>query len=375
MTKFKRVLFWIHFVAGVTGGIVIFIMCVTGVLLAFERNFIELADGKVRQISEHSGKYAPPSQIINAAMDFYGTGAKPTGLVAYLEPGLAWQVNFGRKDIVYVNPITATVTGTGNHDIRAAMEFLRELHRYLALSGEARPVGKAITGASNLLFVVLCFTGLIIWTPRIREWRRIRPKLWFRTTHSCQARDFNWHNTIGFWSSLILIVITITATVISYKWAADLLTIVTGGKVRPALSEQNRQQQPSEIEISDESPDRAMEQSIKFVPYAKSISLRLPVSKSAEFTVDEGIYLNRFGRSNLVVSTEDGSVIKWEPYGESEISRQVRSWFRFLHTGEIAGLPGQILGAVASFGGAVLVWTGFGMAYRRLRNMRRSKVR
>ncbi|MCV4676596.1 PepSY domain-containing protein, partial [Escherichia coli] len=63
MTKFKRVLFWIHFVAGVTGGIVIFIMCVTGVLLAFERNFIELADGKVRQISEHSGKYAPPSQI------------------------------------------------------------------------------------------------------------------------------------------------------------------------------------------------------------------------------------------------------------------------------------------------------------------------
>ncbi|MBO0201418.1 PepSY domain-containing protein, partial [Vibrio alginolyticus] len=76
----------------------------------------------------------------------------------------------------------------------------------------------------------------------------------FRTTHSCQARDFNWHNTIGFWSSLILIVITITATVISYKWAADLLTIVTGGKVRPALSEQNRQQQPSEIEISDESP-------------------------------------------------------------------------------------------------------------------------
>ncbi len=38
-----------------------------------------------------------------------------------------------------------------------------------------------------------------------------------------KARDWNWHNVIGFWSSAVLIVLTLTAAVMSYPWANDLL--------------------------------------------------------------------------------------------------------------------------------------------------------
>ena len=40
---------------------------------------------------------------------------------------------------------------------------------------------------------------------------------------------------------------------------------------------------------------------------------------------------------------------------------------RFAHTGEVLGIPGQTIAGVVSAGGAVLVWTGFALAWRRFR--------
>jgi uncharacterized iron-regulated membrane protein len=40
---------------------------------------------------------------------------------------------------------------------------------------------------------------------------------------------------------------------------------------------------------------------------------------------------------------------------------------RFVHTGEYYGLTGQTIAGIASLGGALLVWTGLALAYRRFR--------
>ena len=101
-------------------------------------------------------------------------------------------------------------------------------------------------------------------------------------------------------------------------------------------------------------------------PGWKSISLRLPIEKDAAvFTVDEGIYWNIFGRSTLTITTQTAEITKWEPYGERNSAQQLRTWFRFTHTGETGGIVGQIIGFIACVGGAFLVWTGFSLAFRR----------
>jgi uncharacterized iron-regulated membrane protein len=41
---------------------------------------------------------------------------------------------------------------------------------------------------------------------------------------------------------------------------------------------------------------------------------------------------------------------------------------RFAHTGEVLGLPGQTVAGIVSAGGAVLVWTGLALAWRRCRS-------
>ena len=51
MDKFRKVIFWLHLVAGAIGGIVIFIMCVTGALLSFEKNIAEFAERDMRFVA------------------------------------------------------------------------------------------------------------------------------------------------------------------------------------------------------------------------------------------------------------------------------------------------------------------------------------
>src|SRR5690349_7703619 len=49
-THVRKVLFWMHLAAGVTAGIIIFIMCVTGAALAFEKQInacLERSDARV----------------------------------------------------------------------------------------------------------------------------------------------------------------------------------------------------------------------------------------------------------------------------------------------------------------------------------------
>jgi uncharacterized iron-regulated membrane protein len=55
----------------------------------------------------------------------------------------------------------------------------------------------------------------------------------------------------------------------------------------------------------------------------------------------------------------------------------MRTWMRFIHTGEAFGFIGQAIAGIASLGGAVLVWTGLALSWRRLLAWmaRRSKAR
>ena len=107
--------------------------------------------------------------------------------------------------------------------MRNFFRIVTEWHRYVALSGENRPMGKAITGFSNLAFFFIVVSGFFLWWPRSWTWKSVRNVTWFKAGLSGKARDFNWHNTIGFWSVIPLAVIVAGAMVISYPWATGLV--------------------------------------------------------------------------------------------------------------------------------------------------------
>ncbi len=329
-------------------------MSVTGALLSFERQIIEYSEREARIVNVPSdGKKVPPQQVIDA-VKAARPDAKPASMAINDAPNTAWTVGLERDGYLFVDPYTAAVTGEGNKTVRSAMSELRNWHRYIALSGDNRPVGKAITGACNLVFLFLAISGLYIWMPRMLTWKLVKPVIWFRGGLRGKARNFNWHNVIGFWTSLFLIVFTLTATVISYQWASNLLFTLTGNEV-PQSQGSGQGQQAEQPYFYPTNLDTLWPVAAEQAPGWKSISLRLPIEKNAAvFTIDEGIYWNIFGRSTLIVDALTAAVAKWDPYRERNAAQQLRSWFRFTHTGETGGIAGQIIGFVACLGGASL---------------------
>lgn len=377
MKSFRKIIFWTHLISGVLAGIVIFIMSVTGALLSFEKKIIEFAEREMRRVAAppENARKLSVTEILGKAREIKPE-AKPSNISLTNEPNAVWQIALGRDGQVFADPYTGAILGEGAPGVRGFFRTVTDLHRWLALSGDGRAAGKAITGACNLAFLFLAISGVYIWFPRRWSRRHFRAAMVLRWKVKGRARDFNWHTVVGFWSSLVLIVLTLTATVISYTWASNLLYTLTGNE-----APQQQQTPPNAPNQSGEQPlvlpenlDQIWAKAEAQTPW-KSISLRLPVVKdSAVFTIDEGIYWNIFGRSTLTIDARTLEISKWEAYGAQNSARQIRSWFRFTHTGESLGIIGQFVGFLACIGGAFLVYTGLALAWRRFWRWRKKSA-
>jgi uncharacterized iron-regulated membrane protein len=73
----------------------------------------------------------------------------------------------------------------------------------------------------------------------------------------------------------------------------------------------------------------------------------------------------RTATTTLTLDPYTGSVLRRDGFADQNLGRQVRSWTRFLHTGEALGPLGQLVAGLASVGGCVLMYTGFALAWRR----------
>ena len=369
MKLFRKIVFWLHLTAGVLAGIFIFVMCVTGALLSFQSNILEIAERKMRVVevpTENQNRL--PLQKLVAEVLAEKPNAKPSTITLRNDRSAAATVALGREEQIFVNPYTGTITGEGAKRWRGFFHVVEDLHRWLALSGDRRSIGKSLNDAANSLFLFLAISGVYIWFPRRLSWKHLRAAIVFRRKVKGKARDFNWHTVIGFWSSLVLIVLTLTGVVISYQWAGNLVYTLTGNEPPP------RQQQASPpVEqpfIIPENLDEIWTKAETHTTY-KTISLRLPIAKDAAiFTIEEGVYLNMFARSTLTIDAKTAEVAKWEPYGEQNSGRQLRSWIRFTHTGETGGIAGKLIGFLACIGGAFLVYTGFSLALHRFARWR-----
>lgn len=373
----RRVLFWTHLCIGVAAGTAILIMSVTGVLLAFERQILQAADGEFRSVSDSSG--TPRRSLVEMLAAVSAAKAtRPSGVVIRPEPSASVEFTLGRDG--NVDPYTGAVLGEGSKRARAFFAFVERWHRALGEPLGKRGPLRAVASASNLLFLVLVLSGCYLWLPR--KWTRnaVMAALVFRPGLRGRARDWNWHTAVGLWCSLPLLLITLTGVVISYPWANALLFHATGSS--PSARQEGgrppeRQARGGEWGSRDGrfvDLDAAVSTAAARFTNWRSINLRLsgPDDPNVPVTVDLGSGGEVEKRTQLIVDTRTGQVMRESRFRDSSLGQRLRSLVRFVQTGEEGGLPGQIVAAVASAGGCLLVWTGLSLALRRLRAARRS---
>jgi uncharacterized iron-regulated membrane protein len=353
--------------AGISAGIIILIMSLTGVLLTYEKQMLAWADRGLRHVPTPEGAARLPAEDLVATVQ-QASGAPPTTLTLYA--GSAAVSAAAGGNTYYVNGFTGELLGASSTTLRGFFRTVTDWHRYVALSGDSRPTGKAITGAANLIFLFIVASGIVIWWPR--SWSRpsLRGITWFKGGLRGKARNFNWHNVFGFWTAVPLFLVVVSATVISYPWATNLVYRITGTEppAQSGGSRQNAGAAPQQA-LHLAGVDRSLAIAESALPDWKTISLRLPTSADAPlvFTLDRGNGGQPQLRSTLTLDRTNAAMIAWDKFEEQNLGRRTRSWLRFLHTGEFYGFIGQTVAGIASFAGVMLVWTGFALSLRRLR--------
>jgi uncharacterized iron-regulated membrane protein len=306
---------------------------------------------------------------------------------------------------------------------------MTDWHRWLGAGAENRSVGKAVTGACNLAFLFIVVSGLYLWWPRNWKWPNVKPIVLFRGGLGGKARDFNWHNVIGFWSAVPLFFVVLSATVISYPWASDLAYRVTGeepparrgpgpagparkagpkaerdgaakrepGRKREKAAPQSRgglraetppstgsnveapareaardsredgAAEPAEEAANLEGLDALLARAATQVDGWRTISMRVPQSgdEPVIFAIDQGSGGQPQLRSTLTLDRNTAAVVEWETFNDGTPGRKLRSWLRFIHTGEAGGIAGQTIAGIVSGGAVFLVYTGLALTLRR----------
>jgi uncharacterized iron-regulated membrane protein len=388
---FRKILFWCHLIVGVIAGIIVLIMSVTGVLLTYERQITYWADTRDYSVAPPSqGAQRLSAEALLASVREKLPDAEITTLTmrsdAKAPAAIGFTVNGSPAQRTnFFNPYTGEFLGEGSKKVRDFFRLMTDWHRWLGAQGENRATARAITGACNLGFLFLVVSGFYIWWPKKWNWTQFKNILWFKRKLPGKARDFNWHNVIGFWSVVPLFIVVLSGVVISYTWAGNLVYRAAGENPPPPRAPAPPPGQPSSgtapapnpagksLEGFDELWSRAEQQSSAW----QIISLRLPSTEEAPvvFTIDEGDGGQPQKRAQLTLDRKSGDVVRWEPFSTYTKGRQWRSYLRFAHTGEVAGIIGQTVAGLASLGGVFLVYTGLALSWRRFRAWlaRRSK--
>ena len=144
------------------------------------------------------------------------------------DPAASVAVNLGRENTVFVNPYNGEFSEVSQPlTILCAASSIGTAG--LAPKEKAAPRLVRLPAHAIWRFLARRYS-IYLWWPRSWQWRGLKMSLLFSPRLRGKARDWNWHNVIGFWSSSVLVVLTLTAAVMSYPWANDLLYTLTGSE-------------------------------------------------------------------------------------------------------------------------------------------------
>ncbi len=350
MGGIRKAIFWIHLGAGILAGVIILVMSVTGVLLAYERQITEWADGF---------NLTPGQQSVG--LEKLLENRKPSAVTFDSDPAKPVALQFGKAKTEFLNPQTGGSLGEGNKAVRGFLKTMLMWHRWLGREGASQPTGKAIIGAGNLMFLFLVVSGIFLWCPKRWTLSGLRLITLFQRRLKGRGRDWNWHNVLGFWSAIPLLFIVASGVVMSYPWANALVYQLAGESPPPAGGQPPKSSGAGSLA----GIDTALAAVKAANPAWKTIQLQLPPGKTASFAVSDSHRGRPDRRRQVTVDLASSQILKTEGMEAQSTGRRARTWLRWIHTGEAGGLAGQTIAGLASAAAAVLVWTGFALSFRR----------
>lgn len=377
--KLRTLIFWPHLIAGVVAGAVILLMSVTGVLLTYERQMIAWSDSHLQSTPASGTAARLPLDALVDRVQRVEPAIEVTSITTAADRSAPVVLSAGPRTL-YVDAYDGRVLGEPSTGVRGFMSGVRGWHRWFAAEDRWFDTARAVTGWSNIIFLFIVATGIYLWFPKAFSRAQFRAILWFRRGLPGKARDFNWHNVIGFWTAVPLFFVVLTAVPISFTWATTALYRMAGDPPQPARGPGGPGGPPT-TPLTYEGLTPLWVKTAERAPDWRTIRVRVPraADETVVFSIDRGLGGQPQWQSILTFDRATAREASYETFADRRLGQRLRSIARFGHTGEVLGLSGQTIAGIVSAGAVVMVWTGIALSWRRysawLKRRRRVSVR
>ncbi len=234
---FKKTFFQIHWFLGITAGLILSLIGVTGAIYSYEQQILEWINQDSYVVQAQAQPKLTPVQLYQH-FSTQDPDIKINSITIAKDPTASSTVNIAKEGErrgynMMVNSYTAQVLPEIKG--RGFFQFVQQLHRTLTFG----PVGKQITGACTLMLIFFVLSGLYLRWPKkhsLRQWLFVKPKL--------KGRNFIWdlHAVVGTWVVVFYLILACTGLYWSYDWWRSGMFKVMGVEPpKPQMQEGNRE--------------------------------------------------------------------------------------------------------------------------------------
>jgi sulfite reductase (NADPH) flavoprotein alpha-component len=365
-TTFRNAVFQLHWFFGITAGIVLAIVGVTGGILSFEDELLKALNPGVMTVQPR-GEALPPGALV-ARVQEQRPGEEIASLQLSADPRDAVVVGLAPKDggrrgpRLHADPYTGELLGEPRHQ-----EFFRttmRLHRWLV----ADDVGKQIVGASTVILVFFCLSGLYLRWPR--RWGSLRT--WFALDWRQKGRNFLWHlhSVVGTWVLLTYLVMSLTGLWWSYGWYREAVNnwAAAGAPRGERLAQADAADRGAPPPFDFDTTWRAFERA---APAWSSATLSVPKGdKPASVRYLDADPAHERARNELAFDRWTLEPVKHERYDDGSWRQKIGASMFALHRGSFFGTGGVVVFMLTSFAMPLFAITGWMLYLDRRRRKR-----
>ncbi|TDF79461.1 sulfite reductase flavoprotein subunit alpha [Pseudomonas sp. H9] len=376
----KKSLFQLHWFFGITAGLVLALMGITGAIWAFQDELLRLFNPDVLKVEVRQEGVLPMPELVRRIEAEQGD--KVAMLSVATEGDTAARVFFTpppgqRRGLMrYADPYTGKLQGDVSG--QGFFDLMLQLHRFLAMGD----TGRQITGACTLMLIFFCLSGLYLrWPRQALNWRT-----WLTLDWARKGRAFNWdlHAVFGTWCLLFYLLFALTGLFWSYEWYREGLNKLLADA--PAAGEQHKRGEgrgrPGGAPGKDAKPlvvdYDAVWASLQAAagPNMTNYNLRLPPAGGQPATLFYRLQGAAHERAfnTLTFDPATGQVKKLERYDDKSFKAQLLASVYALHVGSYFGLTGRILFAIASLTMPLFFVTGWLLYLDRRRKKRQVRA-
>ncbi|SHG36846.1 Uncharacterized iron-regulated membrane protein [Flavobacterium fluvii] len=355
----KKAIGKIHLWLGLSSGIIVFIIAITGCLYAFQEEIQNYTE-EYRFVEKQDKPFLLPSQLEQIAkkelpdkalhsVKYNGGEKSVEAIFFHYEPTY--------YHIVYLNPYTGKVLEKVNME-EGFFHFILDGHYYLWLPEE---IGQTVAASATLIFLALIISGLVLWYPRNKNATKQRFRFKWKKGTKWKRKNYDLHNITGFYVCLIAFIFAITGLVWGFQWFAYSYYTALGGEKSLIYEDPiSKKTTPT----TEKALDKIWLSMKKEYPHAKSIEVHPPETDSTAIAVsinpEEGTYWKINYRYFDQYTLEEKEVNHiFGKYENAGLADKIMRMNYDIHTGAVFGLAGKIFAFLISLLIASLPLSGF----------------